>query len=344
MKPIIAGPCSAESEEQIFKIAEFLATKTSVKTMRAGVWKPRTRPGGFEGHGENALRWLQAAKKKYGLSIAVEVAMPEHVELCLKYGIDAVWLGARTTGNPFSVQEIAESLAGTDLSVMVKNPLTPDLALWLGAIERIEKSGIANVKAIHRGFNINSESQFRNSPMWEIPIEIKRRRPDIDVFCDPSHIAGNSKLVPLIAQKAFDMEMDGLMIEVHPAPKSALTDTFQQLVFSEFENLLNGLVEKDAKTQHGELEQLRFLIDELDDELISILSKRMKIIEKIGTYKHENKITILQMDRWKNVLENRLKTSQKQSLNDEFVFDLWQLIHAEALRIQNENYKKSDKI
>jgi chorismate mutase len=334
VKPIIAGPCSAESKEQILKIAEFLATKTSVKTMRAGVWKPRSRPGGFEGHGENALRWLQVAKKKFGLSIAVEVAKPEHIEQCLKYNIDAVWIGARTTGNPFSVQEIAEALVGSDLPVMIKNPMNPDSSLWLGAIERIEKSGITNVKAIHRGFSTNQNSQFRNPPMWEIPIEIKRRRPDLLIYSDPSHIAGKAKLVPIIAQKALDMEMDGLMIEVHQEPKSALTDSFQQLNFSEFENLLSNLVEKNATGECGELKQLRALIDDLDEELIAILAKRMKIVNEIGNYKQENKLTILQMKRWKNLLENRLEIGKKQNLNDDFMLGFWRLIHAEALRIQ----------
>jgi chorismate mutase len=337
MKPIIAGPCSAESEEQILKTAEFLVTKTSVKTMRAGIWKPRTRPGGFEGYGEQALQWLQSAKKKYGLSIAVEVAMPEHVEQCLKYDVDSVWLGARTTGNPFYVQEIAEALAGTALSAMVKNPLNPDWALWLGAIERIEKIGIANVKAIHRGFSINQNSQFRYPPMWEIPIEIKRRRPDIELYCDPSHIAGKADIVPIIAQKALDMDMDGLMIEVHPTPKHALTDTFQQLDFSEFEKLVCQLVEKDATTQSNELEQMRALIDDLDEELIAVLAKRMKIVGEIGEYKHANRMTILQMGRWKTAVESRLKFGKKNHLDDDFMLAFWRLIHAEALRIQNNN-------
>jgi chorismate mutase len=341
MKPIIAGPCSAESEEQILKIAEFLSTKTAVKTLRAGIWKPRTRPGGFEGHGEQALQWLQSAKKKYGLSIAVEVAMPEHVEQCLKYDVDSVWLGARTTGNPFYVQEIAEALAGTALSVMVKNPLNPDWALWLGAVERIEKVGTTNVKAIHRGFSMNQNSQFRYPPMWEIPIEIKRRRPNIELYCDPSHIAGKADLVPVIAQKALDMEMDGLMIEVHPTPKDALTDTFQQLDFSEFENLIGRLVEKDATLQSNELEQMRALIDDLDEELIAVLAKRMKIVGEIGEYKHAHRMTILQMGRWKTAIENRLKFGKKNHLDDDFMLALWRLIHTEALRIQN-NSEQSD--
>jgi chorismate mutase len=335
MKSIIAGPCSAESEEQILKTAEFLATKTSVKTMRAGIWKPRTRPGGFEGHGENALQWLQTAKKKHGLSIAVEVAMPEHVELCLKYDIDTVWIGARTTGNPFSVQEIAESLTGSDLSVLVKNPLTPDWALWLGAIERVEKSGITNVKAVHRGFSTNQNSQFRYPPMWEIPIEIKRYRPDIPILCDPSHIAGEKNLVSFIAQKALDMDMDGLMIEIHPDPKLALTDACQQLSFSEFENLTSHLIEKKSCGEFRELTQMRALIDDLDEDLIAILAKRMKIVNQMGEYKHDNNITILQMERWKNLLENRLEIGKKQNLDERFMLDFWRSIHTEALRIQN---------
>ena len=334
---LIAGPCSAESEEQILKTAEFLATKTSVKTLRAGVWKPRSRPGGFEGHGENALQWLKSAKETFGLSIAVEVAMPEHVELCLKHNIDTVWLGARTTGNPFSVQEIAESLTGSNLSVLVKNPLNPDLYLWLGAIERVEKSGITNIKAVHRGFSTNQCLQFRNPPMWEIPIEIKRCRPDIPIFCDPSHIAGKAELVPLLAQKALDMEMDGLMIEIHPDPKHALTDMFQQLTFLEFENLMSSLVEKNAISQFNELNQMRALIDDLDEDLIAVLSKRMSLVDKMGKYKHANQMTILQMERWKAALEDRLNLARKNNLDDRFILALWRLIHAEALRIQGDN-------
>jgi chorismate mutase len=334
MKPIIAGPCSAESEEQIEKTAEFLATKTSVKTMRAGVWKPRSRPGGFEGHGEKALQWLQAAKKTYNLSIAVEVATPEHVEHCLKYDIDTVWIGARTTGNPFSVQEISEALTGTALNVLVKNPLNPDWVLWLGAIERVEKSGITNVKAVHRGFSTNQNSQFRYPPMWEVPIEVKRQRPNVEMYCDPSHIAGNSSLVPLVAQKALDMEMDGLMIELHPEPKHAQTDAFQQLNFSEFERLLTHLIEKSTTCKHSELEQMRALIDDFDEELISVLSKRMKLVDEMGEYKHQNNITILQMERWKTALENRLIFSKTHNLDKDFMLDCWSLIHAEALRIQ----------
>jgi len=337
MKSIIAGPCSAENEEQILKTAEFLATKTSVKTLRAGVWKPRSRPGGFEGHGEKALKWLQAAKEKFGLSIAVEVAMPEHVDLCLKYNIDTVWIGARTSGNPFSVQEIAERLTGSGLSVMVKNPLTPDFALWLGAIERVEKAGINNVVAVHRGFSTNQISQFRNPPMWEIPIEIKRRCPNIQILCDPSHIAGNADGVPIVAQKALDMEMDGLMIEIHPEPKSALTDGFQQLSFSEFEHLVYNLVEKSATCQHQELEQMRALIDDVDEDLISVLAKRMSIVEEMGRYKHANQMTILQMERWKTALENRLNLGRKNNLDNDFLLSLLRLIHAESLRIQENN-------
>ncbi|MCL2413182.1 MAG: bifunctional 3-deoxy-7-phosphoheptulonate synthase/chorismate mutase type II [Bacteroidales bacterium] len=334
MKPIIAGPCSAESEGQIWKAAEFLATKTSVKTLRAGVWKLRTRPGGFEGYGENALRWLQSAKEKFGLSTAVEITTPEHVELCLKYNIDTVWIGARTTGNPLLVQKIADALAGCNLSVMVKNPLNPDWALWLGAIERVEEAGIPSVIAVHRGFGTAQHSEFRNLPMWEIPIEIKRRRPDLQIYCDPSHIAGRADLVFPVAQRALDMTMDGLMIEIHPDPKHALTDAFQQLNFSEFKNLVSQLVEKDTHGKHNELEQMRAIIDDLDEELIATLAKRMKIVEKIGEYKHEHNVSTLQMERWKKLLENRLNFGSKHNLNEEFLVALLNVIHAESLRIQ----------
>ncbi len=336
MKPIIAGPCSAESEEQILKIAEFLTIKTSVKMMRAGVWKPRTRPGGFEGYAEKALQWLQKAQQQYGIKPIVEVAKPEHIESCMQYGIENVWIGARTTVNPFSVQEIAEALKGTALSVMVKNPMNPDLHLWLGAIERIEKAGISNVKAIHRGFSSHRTSQFRNPPMWEIPIELKRLYPELELYCDPSHISGTANLVPYIAQKALDMEMDGLMIEVHPTPEHALTDASQQLSFAAFEELQKHLVQNNAICSDMQLEQMRVLIDDLDEELIAILSKRMKIIQEMGDYKQANQMTILQMDRWKTMLENRLKCSEKQGINTDFSLSLWRLIHSESLRIQTK--------
>jgi len=332
---LIAGPCSAESEEQILKTAEFLATKTSVKTLRAGAWKLRTRPGGFEGHGEKALHWLQSAKEKFGLSTAVEVTTPEQVELCLRHSIDTVWIGARTTGNPLLVQKIADSLAGSNLSVMVKNPLNPDWALWLGAIERVEEAGITNVIAVHRGFGTIQHSEFRNSPMWEISTEIKHRRPDLPVYCDPSHIAGRADLVFSVAQRALDMAMDGLMLEIHPNPKLALTDAFQQLNFSEFENLVSQLIEKDAHGQHNELEQLRAIIDDLDEELIATLAKRMKIVEKIDGYKRKHNVSILQMERWKKLLENRLNLGRKHNLNEEFLLALWKVIHVESLKIQD---------
>lgn len=334
MKPIIAGPCSAESEEQILETAKFLSANPFVSLIRAGVWKPRTRPGGFEGHAEKALQWLQTAKQQFGLSSIVEVAKPEHIESCLKYGIENVWIGARTTVNPFSVQEIAEALSGTSLAVMVKNPINPDLHLWLGAIERIEKAGISEIKAIHRGFGTYQKTQFRNPPMWEIPIEIKRLRPDLKIYGDPSHISGNAKLVPSVAQKALDMEMDGLIIEVHPNPENALTDAAQQLNFKEFESLCEQLVEKNTTCSHSELAQMRVLIDDLDEELISIIGKRMKIIQEMGDYKRANRITILQMDRWKQLLECRLESSKRQNINVDFVHAFWRLIHAEAIRIQ----------
>jgi len=335
IKPIIAGPCSVESEEQVLKTAEFLATKTAVTTMRAGVWKPRSRPGGFEGHGEKALQWLKSAKDIYKLSIATEVATPEHVELCLKYGIDTVWIGARTTGNPFLVQKIADSLAGSNLTVMVKNPLIPDWALWLGAIERMETSGIANVIAVHRGFGTSRHSQFRNSPMWEIPNEIKIRRPELPMYCDPSHIAGRTDLVFLVAQRALDMAMDGLMIEIHPDAKHALTDGFQQLSFEEFEQLISQLTEENACDEHRPLKRMRAIIDDLDEEIISALAKRLKIVDEIGDYKRQNDMLALQPERWKKLLEKRLELGKRHDLNEDFLVGLWTAIHDESLRRQN---------
>lgn len=337
MKSIIAGPCSAESEAQILTIAHFLAQETPVRMLRAGVWKPRTRPGEFEGVGNIALQWLKKAKIATGLKIAVEIARAEHVESCLDAGIDCVWIGARTTVNPFSVQEIADALRGTSLPVMVKNPLNPDLGLWIGALERIEKAGITDIVAVHRGFSVYQQSPFRNPPMWPLPIELKRRCPDLKIYCDPSHICGKADLIPGIAQRCLDMEMDGLMLEVHPHPQNALTDKQQQLDFRAFKQLLDQLVEPESTNEHKPLDQYRMLIDEIDEDLLHLVSKRMEIVKTLGEYKREHKMSILQMDRWKSLLENRLKMSRSLGLEDEFIVELLRIIQAEAIRLQVKN-------
>ena len=285
---IISGPCSAESEKQVLETAQELAKIDAVKLFRAGIWKPRTRPNTFEGHGEKALKWLQKARQETGLKVTIEVANPKHVELALKYNIDVLWIGARTVVNPFSVQEIANALKGVDIPVMVKNPLNPDLSLWIGALERINEVGIHNLAAIHRGFDFFKKSTFRNAPMWEIPIELKRLYPSLPIITDPSHISGKSSLLAEIAQKSFDLEMDGLMIETHCNPKEALTDAKQQITPSDLNDLLNNLVVRERSGDFAfetKLEEYRSEIDRLDAEMIDILARRLDIIDLIGKYK-----------------------------------------------------------
>ncbi|GHV35670.1 cytochrome c4 [Bacteroidia bacterium] len=331
--PIIAGPCAAESEEQILQIAEFLSTQTSVKTMRAGVWKARTNPDSFEGIGTKALEWLQKAKKQSGLQMATEVASAKQFEECLQYGIDLVWLGARTSANPIAVQEIANAAKGNHIRVAVKNPVNPDAKLWIGNIERFEKVGKNDVFAIHRGFSSANNHFYRNAPMWEIVIEMKRLRPDLTIFCDPSHIAGKREWVEKVAQQSVNMAMQGLMVEVHHHPEVALSDSKQQLNFNEFVQLLHNIRQKvPSSTQ--EIENLRVIIDDLDAEFLNILAKRMNIVKQIGNIKQKNNITALQMERWQKILDERLLLSQKLALNPDFIEKIFNFIHAEALKLQ----------
>ncbi|MBN2237660.1 MAG: bifunctional 3-deoxy-7-phosphoheptulonate synthase/chorismate mutase type II, partial [Bacteroidales bacterium] len=302
---VISGPCSAESEEQMLNTARELAKIKSVKLFRAGIWKPRTRPNMFEGYGEKALEWIQLVKEETGLKTTVEVANPMHVDLALKYGVDVLWIGARTVVNPFSVQEIADALKGVDVPVMIKNPLNPDLSLWVGALERINHAGITKLAAIHRGFDFFKKSTFRNAPMWEIPIELKRLYPQLPVFTDPSHISGKRSLLAEIAQKAFDLEMDGIMIESHYSPDHALTDAKQQITPSALKKLIDKLIIRKRSGDLGfetKLEEYRSEIDRLDAEMIEILARRFDIIDAIGNYKKEHNITILQLKRWSNIL------------------------------------------
>lgn len=345
---IIAGPCSAETEDQVLKTARQLAQIPTVKAFRAGVWKPRTRPGAFEGLGEKALPWLQQVKQETGLKTAVEVAKPQHVALALKYNVDILWLGARSVVSPFVVQEIAEALKGSSVTVMVKNPIIPDLNLWVGAIERIYSAGIKNIMAIHRGFHYFEKSPFRNAPMWEIPIELKRLMPDLTVVTDPSHIAGRRDLLQQVAQKALDLEMDGLMIEVHENPDCALTDAAQQITPENLIRMLNGLVLR-KRTGNPDfqvhLEKLRTEIDKLDGELLQILAKRMEIIDEIGEYKRNNNITVLQIKRWANIMRDRLSIGTHLGLNQTFLEEILQLIHKESIFRQTQilNNKKREK-
>ena len=341
---IISGPCSAESREQIMQTAKALANTGIVTVFRSGLWKPRTRPDSFEGVGEKGFQWLKEVKKETGLLTCVEVATPEHVELSVINDIDILWIGARTTVNPFSVQEIADALKGIDIPVMIKNPVNPDLKLWLGAIERINNAGIDKIIAVHRGFYSYESAPYRNAPIWEIPIELMRLCPDLPIICDPSHISGNSFLLASVSQKALDLDMDGLIIESHIDPSSALSDNEQQITPSELKNLINQLVIRTNTTNNSEfinkLEEFRFEIDKIDAELIQLLSKRMNIIEQIGEYKKENNITILQIKRWNNIIHESIEMGCKLGLNKEFLLSILRLIHEESIQKQTEIFNK----
>lgn len=343
---LISGPCSAESEEQLMKTAEELSKIPNVKVLRSGIWKPRTRPSGFEGVGNIGLRWLKQIKQQTGLMTTVEVANPKHVEEAINNEVDILWLGARTVVNPFSVQEIAEVLKGVDIPVMIKNPLNPDIKLWIGSFERLNQVGITKLAAIHRGFYFFESSPYRNAPMWEVPIELKRLYPELPIFCDPSHICGNKDLIPSVSQKALDLEMNGLMIESHFDPENALTDANQQITPIELASILNQLViRKPSGTIEFEtkLEELRSEIDKLDAEMIDILSKRMQIVEEIGVYKKDNNITILQLKRWSEIIKNRLAHGIQTGLNKEFLLKILQLVHKESIQKQTEIMNKERK-
>lgn len=340
---IISGPCSAETEEQTLTTAREIDALGKVKIFRAGIWKPRTRPNSFEGMGEQALKWLQTVKTETSLKTAVEVAHPKHVELALKYGVDILWLGARTVVNPFSVQEIADSLKGVDIPVMVKNPLNPDVSLWLGALERINQSGIKKLIAIHRGFDFLKRSPYRNAPMWEIPIELKRRVPELPIIVDPSHIAGKRDLLFDVAQRALDLDMNGLMIESHVNPDQAYTDAAQQLTPQNLGDMLDRLVVRRQKGNYDfqhKLEEYRSEIDKLDGVLIETLAQRFKLIDEVGEYKKNNNITIFQVKRWSNILLDRLENGETQGINKEFLQKVLQLVHKESILRQSKKYKE----
>lgn len=337
---LLAGPCSAESEEQLLDTARQLKQINRVSAFRAGVWKPRTRPGSFEGVGEIGLKWLQTVKAETGLRTAVEVASAAHTELALKYDVDVLWVGARSSANPFTVQEIADALKGTDKIVFVKNPVSPDLPLWLGALERINQAGITRLGAIHRGFSSHEASVFRNAPMWNLAIELKSLCPNLPIVCDPSHISGKRELVSFVAQKALDINMNGLMIEVHNNPGCALSDAEQQLTPQDFAQVIGDLmlryVEPMTVASRSILEDYRKHLDELDDDLIQLLSKRMKICENIGTYKKENNVMVLQMNRWEEILNHRIKMGLAMGLNAKFIKQQMEIIHEESIRIQTK--------
>jgi len=335
---IIAGPCSAESEEQVYLTAREISRNRMVKIFRAGIWKPRTRPNSFEGVGVKGLKWLHRIKDEFGLLTLVEVANPRHVELCLKHNIDMLWIGARTTSNPFSVEELARCLNGIDIPVFVKNPTNPDLNLWLGAIERFCKQGIRRIAAVHRGFYPFEKTALRNIPKWELVIDLKRQLHNLSVITDPSHIAGNPKYIESISQKALDLEMDGLMIECHINPSEALSDAEQQITPAELSTLLDNLIYRrtsvDSSGSMGQLEQYREQIDSIDNQMIELLAQRMKIVDKIGRYKSKNNITILQLRRWEKIIATRTELGNSIGLGEGFILKLLQLIHKESIQRQ----------
>jgi len=346
-KPIIiSGPCSAETEEQMVATAKQIAATGKVHALRAGIWKPRTRPGQYEGAGDIGLQWLMTAKKETGLPVTTEVANAAHVEACLKAGVDILWVGARTTVNPFSVQEIADSLKGVDIPVMVKNPVNPDLELWIGALERLNKAGITKMAAIHRGFSSFEKGPFRNLPMWDIAIELKTRFPELDIICDPSHISGNRDLIAFISQKALDLDMAGLMIESHINPDEAWSDAKQQVTPAVLGKIISELVVRTTSSENKSfkdtLSVLREQIDHLDDEIMQKMSSRMKISEKIGQYKKDNNVTILQVNRWEEIIKSRVTLGKAMGLEEGFTRDLLRLIHHESIQVQTKVMNQSE--
>lgn len=337
---VVAGPCSAESREQVMAIAEAIR-HMPVHLFRAGVWKPRTRPGSFEGMGEEALQWLKEVRDAYNMPVTVEVATPAHVELALKYGMDVLWLGARTTVNPFLVQRIAETLQGVKIPVMVKNPVNPDVDLWQGAIERLASMGITDVAAVHRGFSTyNAASAYRNQPNWPIPIELKRRMPELPIICDPSHITGNRDMVAGIAQKAMDMGFEGLMIETHINPEKALSDSAQQITPAALELLLSQLVVRDSKgdglSREMGLEYLRQVMDGIDAEIIDLVARRMELSKKIGQVKKECNMTAYQPERWNEIVETRGNRAEQAGVSRELIIELYEKIHHHSISKQLE--------
>lgn len=336
---IIAGPCSAETEEQVFNTAKQLSEK-GIKIFRAGIWKPRTKPGGFEGIGEQGLPWMQRVKKELGMLVATEVANTKHVEAALNAGIDILWIGARTSANPFAMQEIADALKGADVPVLIKNPVNPDLELWIGAIERINGAGIKRIAAIHRGFSTYDKKLYRNLPMWHIPIELHRRIPNLPVICDPSHIGGRRELIAPLCQQAMDLGFDGLIIESHCSPDNAWSDAKQQVTPDVLDFIIDRLVIRNIISSTESIEALRSQIDECDNSLLDILAKRMRINREIATYKREHNMTIVQATRYNEILDKRGAQGVLCGMSDEFVRTIFERIHEESVRQQLEVINK----
>lgn len=337
---IISGPCSAETEEQVMQTAMRLAATGKVDILRAGIWKPRTRPGSFEGIGTKGLPWLQNARKASGLPVAVEVATGKQVEDALHFDVDVLWIGARTTVNPFSVQDVADALRGVDVPVLIKNPINPDLELWIGAMERVQKAGIKHVGLIHRGFSSYGNTEYRNAPMWHLAIEMKRRYPELLMINDPSHICGRRDILLDVAQTAIDLDFDGLIIESHIDPDNAWSDAKQQITPEQLGEMISSIrwrnEDSTSPEYHAALEKLRQQINNLDDELMQILSQRMKVAESIGNYKKDNNITILQTNRWNAILERAFAKGEKLGLSKEFVTKYFDAVHMESINHQNK--------
>ncbi|WP_299756902.1 bifunctional 3-deoxy-7-phosphoheptulonate synthase/chorismate mutase type II [uncultured Pontibacter sp.] len=336
---VIAGPCSAETEEQVMQTAQALKQQR-IHLFRAGIWKPRTRPGSFEGVGSEGLLWLNRVKRELGMKVTTEVATARHVEEALKQEVDVLWIGARTTVNPFAVQEIADALKGVKVPVMIKNPVNPDLALWIGAIERIYHAGVSDMAAIHRGFSSYQKSKYRNVPVWQIPIELKARYQSLPVIVDPSHIGGKRELIFPVSQKALDLGYDGVMIETHPNPEQALSDAEQQVTPARLAEILGQLQVRKSHYDDVELEnraeELRLQIDAADHDIIAALAKRMALVEQIGDYKKQNNVQVLQLERWKEIFRSRGEWAEDAGLHAAFIEELYKLIHVESIRKQTQ--------
>jgi len=332
---LIAGPCSAETEEQVMDTARKLAAG-GIKIFRAGVWKPRTKPGGFEGNGTIALPWLKRVKQELGMYIAVEVATAAHVREALAYDVDILWIGARTTANPFAVQEVADALEGMDIPVLIKNPVNPDLDLWIGAVERVYNAGIRKLGVIHRGFSSYDKKIYRNLPQWHIPIELRRQLPTLPIICDPSHIGGRRELIAPLCQQAMDLNFDGLIVESHCNPEKAWSDASQQVTPEVLDFIMNTLVIRDTNQSTENLVSLRRQIDELDNNLLELLAKRMRVSREIGTYKKEHNMPILQSQRYDEILQNRISQAVQMDMDAEFMKTVLVAIHEESVRNQQE--------
>ena len=343
---VVAGPCSAETREQVLEIGRGVAKIEQVKVFRAGIWKPRTRPNNFEGVGEEGLKWIKEVKEETGLLTTIEVANAKHAELALKDDIDIIWIGARTTVNPFSVQEIADAIKGTNIPVMVKNPINADLGLWEGGIERIYQAGIKKVIAIHRGFSTYEETHYRNKPIWKIPMELKRRHPSLPIICDPSHICGKRDLIGTVCQRAIDMDMDGMMVETHHTPDEAWSDAAQQVTPESLKKIVDNLSLKTEyspnKNFEEKLNSLRGQIDKVDGDILDALKRRMDVVEQIGIAKVKNQVTALQVSRMDDLLTKRMERGEKLGLTQRYVKEIYQVIHDESVRRQTQIMKESE--